>query len=122
MVEKKTPKPKIAKETLAPSLSSVTITDIQEKVMTAIHNQELNKSMDSWLKENEGKRNIGVRDLELLSSIITEYMDSFIMFGYNLEGERVVIQHYQKPKDRDAMMEFLKIVFFKYQNSRDDDD
>ena len=122
MVEKKTPKPKIAKVTLAPSLSSVTITDIQEKVMTAIHNQELNKSMDSWLKENEGRRNIGVRDLELLSSIITEYMDSFIMFGYNLEGERVVIQHYQKPKDRDAMMEFLKIVFFKYQNSRDDDD
>jgi hypothetical protein len=122
MVEKRKSKTKIAKETIAPSLSSVTISEIQEKVMTAVHNQELNKSMDSWLKQNEGRRNIGVRDLELLSSIISEYMDSFIMFGYNLEGERVVIQHYQKPKDRDAMMEFLKIVFFKYQNSRDDDD
>ena len=122
MVEKRKQKTKIARETIAPSLSSVTIPEIQEKVMTAIHNQELNKSMDVWLKQNEGKRNIGVRDLELLSSIISEYMDSFIMFGYNLEGERVVVQHYQKPKDRDAMMEFLKIIFFKYQNSRDDDD
>jgi len=121
MVEKKNRKPKIAKETLTPSLSSITIPEIQEKIMTTIHNQELNKSMDAWLKQNEGQKNVAVRDLELLSSIITEYMDSFIMLGYNLEGERVVIQHYHKPKDRDAMMEFLKIVFFKYQNGEDDE-
>ena len=121
MVDKRKPKTKIAKETVTPSLSSVTIPEIQEKIMTAIHNQELDRSIDTWLKENDSNRKIGIRDLELLSSIITEYMDSFIMFGYNLEGERVVIQHYQKAKDRDAMMEFLKIVFFKYQNERDDD-
>lgn len=116
MVDKKKTKPNTAKETLTQSLSSVTLPDIQEKIMTAINNKELVRSMESWLRENEGRRNVGLRDLELLSSIISEYLDSYILFGYNLEGERIFLQNFPKAKDRDAIMEFLKIVFFKFQN------
>ena len=120
MVEKKT-RSNVLKEALTPSLSGITIPEIQEKVMTAIHNQELDKSIETWLKKTESKKNIGHRDMELLSSIITEYMDSFIIFGYNLEGERVVLQHHRNPKDYDALMELLKMVFFRHQNGGDDD-
>jgi len=119
MVKKK--ETKIAKETLTPSLSSVTLPEVREQVLTAINNKELEQALDQWSKKNEGRQHVGVRDLELLSSIATEYLDTFILFGYNLEGERIIIQHYDKAKDRDAMMEFLKIIFYKYQSDIDDD-
>lgn len=112
------------KNTDIPSLSSsqikTTMTkkeyeDLNKKVFDAINELELQKSLDKWLKENRQHQQIAMRDLGLLKSIITEYLDSFILFGYNLDGERVILQNFSKARDRDALMEFLKIVFIKQQ-------
>ena len=114
----------ISKNTDSPSLSSsqikTTMTkkeyeDLNKKVFDAINELELQKSLDKWLKENRQHQQIVMRDLGLLKSIITEYLDSFILFGYNLDGERVILQNFSKARDRDALMEFLKIVFIKQQ-------
>lgn len=110
----KKPNKKISKETIVSSLSGVSLTEIKERVNASINNRELQKSIEKWLKENEIQESTSIRDIELLSSITSEYLDTFITFGYNIDGERVIIQNYPKPKDRDAMMEFLKIVFAKY--------
>jgi hypothetical protein len=91
------------------------IEDMQKKVFDAINEVELQKSLDKWLKENRQHQQVAMRDLGLLKAIITEYLDSFILFGYNIEGERVILQNFNKAKDRDALMEFLKIVFIKQQ-------
>lgn len=113
-----------SKDTDIPSLSSsqikTTMTkkeyeDLNKKVFDAINELELQKSLDKWLKENRQHQQIVMRDLGLLKSIITEYLDSFILFGYNLDGERVILQNFNKARDRDALMEFLKIVFIKQQ-------
>jgi hypothetical protein len=113
-----------SKNTDIPSLSSsqikATMTkkeyeDLNKKVFDAINELELQKSLDKWLKENRQHQQIAMRDLGLLKSIITEYLDSFILFGYNLDGERVILQNFSKARDRDALMEFLKIVFIKQQ-------
>lgn len=112
---------KSKKTTINPTLSANNqFDDIKEKIHIAINNRELEQSIEKWLKENRQTQNIKVRDLELLSGIITEYLDSYILFGYNMEGERVIIQNYKKAKDRDAMMEFLKIIFYKYQTDLND--
>jgi hypothetical protein len=114
----------ISKNTNSPSLSSspikATMTkkeyeDLNKKVFDAINELELQKSLDKWLKENRQHQQIVMRDLGLLKSIITEYLDSFILFGYSLDGERVILQNFSKARDRDALMEFLKIVFIKQQ-------
>ena len=113
-----------SKNTDIPSLSSSQIKttmkkkeyeDLNKKVFDAINELELQKSLDKWLKENRQHQQIVMRDLGLLKSIITEYLDSFILFGYNLDGERVILQNFSKARDRDALMEFLKIVFIKQQ-------
>jgi hypothetical protein len=104
----------IAKETKTPSLSSANLQNIEEKILTAINNQELQRGIERWIRNNEQKQKENNRDLGLLSGIIGEYLDSYILFGYNLEGERVIIQSQSSPKDRDALMEFLKIVFLKH--------
>jgi tRNA G37 N-methylase Trm5 len=119
-------KKSVSQNTNNPSLSSESIqqkkgmsdADVQElnkKVYAAINNLELQKSLDKFLKENKTQHQTALRDLNLLKSIITEYLDSFILFGYSIDGERVIIQNFEKSKDRDALMEFLKIIFFKQQ-------
>ena len=89
--------------------------EVAEKVYDQINKKELEKSLDKWLKENQNNTSIAMRDLGLLKSIVSEYLDSFIVFGYTLDGERVILQNYQKARDRDAIMEFLKTIFIKQQ-------
>ena len=72
----------------------------------------MENSIDKWLKENKFETKVAIRDLSVLKSVITEYMDTYILFGYNLKGERIIIQHANTPKDRDANMEFLKTIFY----------
>jgi hypothetical protein len=97
-------------------LSQKEIIDIQTKVYEAINNLELQKSLDKWAKDNEANNNITKRDFALLKGIISEYMDCFLIFGYNTRGERIMIQNFNKPRDRDAIMEFLKTIFLKQQH------
>jgi hypothetical protein len=89
--------------------------DIQKKVQDAISNLELQKSIERWLKENKKENAIVIRDLNILKGIISEYLDAFLIFGYNMNGERVIIQNFKNARDRDAIMEFLKTVFIKQQ-------
>lgn len=92
------------------------IEDLQKKVFAAINNLELQKSLDRWLKENESNTAVSRRDFNLLKNSISEYMDCYLLFGYNINGDRVIIQKFNKPRDRDAIMEFLKTIFLKQQH------
>lgn len=111
-------KKQITKNTNTQTLSStgkVEMDQITEKVFDELNKRELEKSLDRWLKVNGDRNAVAMRDLGLLKSIITEYLDTFILFGYNTDGERIILQHYISPKDRDAIMEFLKTIFIKQQ-------
>ena len=86
---------------------------IQNRLHDALNAVELKKSMDKWLKTNEGQNSVMMRDLTILKGVNEEYLNSFILLGYTMEDERVIIQSYRNPKDKDAMMEFLKNVFIQ---------
>ena len=77
---------------------------IENRLYDTLNAVELKKSMDKWLKTNE------------------EYLNSFILLGYTMEDERVIIQSYGTPKDKDALMEFLKNVFIQqcHQNNQEE--
>jgi hypothetical protein len=116
------PKKKAKKEqTIVPSLSSVqtkelALSDIREKVFSSMNNAELERALDTWLRDNHDDNKVSVRDLGILKTQISEYLDAFITFGYNVKGERIVIQHFKNARDRDAIMEFLKTIFIKQQH------
>jgi len=122
-----TNKKRKSKDTNIPSLSSSNVKEqvgmskdeiknLNEKVFAAINNLELQKSLDKWLKDNSQQTQIIKRDMALLKNNVSEYMDSFLLFGYNMEGDRVIIQNFKTAKDRDAVMEFLKTIFLKQQH------
>lgn len=113
----------LKKETVVPSLSAVNVDskEFKDIIDKAMNDRELEKCLDRFLKENETRvENPRIRDLKLLSSMIGEYLDSYIVFGYDTESERIIIQNYKTARDKDAMMEFLRIVFYKYQNEIDE--
>ena len=125
------------KKTSTPSLSSVeSLTnnikidkndsqeELSRKVFDAISNVELQKSIDKWMKENRKENQISMRDLGILKGIVSEYLDTFLIFGYNVNGERIILQNFKNARDRDAIMEFLKTIFLKQQheNFLDSDD
>lgn len=111
------------KNYFVPSLSSsdqqneILSKKVKESVSDVVNDIELQKALDKWIKEHHQDNKIVARDLSLLRSIITEYMDAYILLGYNLEGQRVVIQNYSSAKDKDAMMEFFKNIFIQQQNN-----
>lgn len=112
---KKQPLKTTIMENLSSANNDIVMKEVADKIFGEINKKELEKSLDKWLKENNNKNAIAMRDLGLLKSIITEYLDTFIVFGYNIEGERIILQHYTSAKDRDAIMEFLKTIFIKQQ-------
>lgn len=89
--------------------------EIQNKIFDEINHIELQKSLFQWEKHFKHKQQVARRDLSLLKDTISEYMGSFLLFGYNLEDDRVIIQKFENARDRDAIMEFLKNIFIKQQ-------
>jgi hypothetical protein len=113
MVDNK--KLKKLKEALTQPLSGVPL-DIQTRIQEAIHDRELDESLDKWIKNDTSEKNIKKRDLSILQSVISEYMDSYIIFGYSVDGERVIVESINSAKDHDAMLEFLNLVMDRYHN------
>jgi hypothetical protein len=97
-------------------MSKEEIEALNEKVFTAVNNLELQKSLDRWLRENSNQNQIIKRDISILKNTINEYLDTFLVFGYTMEGERIILQHFNTSKDRDAIVEFLKTIFLKQQH------
>lgn len=124
-MEPKKQKTKNKKQTSISSLSGEEKNDgvnfsslmqIQQKVFDEIDNLELQKSLLDWEKKFKQKQKVGKRDLSMLKDHISEYMNTFLLFGYNLDDDRVIIQKFENARDRDAMMEFLKNIFIRQQN------
>ena len=119
-------KPNLSSSTNVNDLSAssqIEITqNLEQKLYDTLNAVELKKSMDKWLRTAEGKNATIFRDLSILKGINEEYLSSFITLGYTMDGERVVLQSYSCPKDKDALMEFLKNVFMQnHQNSSFDE-
>jgi len=112
---KKQPLKTTIMENLSSTNNEILMKEVADKIFGEVNKKELEKSLDRWLKENNSKTAIAMRDLGLLKAIISEYLDTFIVFGYNIDGERIILQHYTSSKDRDAIMEFLKTIFIKQQ-------
>lgn len=101
----------------ASSGNLISVEEAKEYALEAINNTELQKALDKWIIDHQQEHKILSRDLNLLRSIISEYLDTYIVFGYNLEGDRIVIQNCNTSRDKDALMEFLKNIFIKQQHN-----
>jgi hypothetical protein len=49
-----------------------------------------------------------VKDLEHLDTIAAEFLHTYMILGYDLNGEKVAIMHAKTPHDKDALVEHLR--------------
>lgn len=76
-------------------------------------------------------RKINERNVKFMHNTLSEYLDSFVIFGYDLTGRRVIVQHTHKQGDVDSMQKYLEhavnsnVLYANYasqQAARDPDD
>ena len=60
-----------------------------------------------------------LRDLEHLDNIAQEFLKTFIILGYDINGEKVHIFHADTPHDRDALVEHLRTTLINIVNNND---
>ena len=58
-----------------------------------------------------------VKDLEHLDHIAEEFLKTYIILGYDLNGEKVSIMHATNPHDKDALIEHLRTTLLGFINN-----
>lgn len=58
-----------------------------------------------------------VKDLEHLDRIAEEYLGTYMILGYDINGEKVSIMHANNPHDRDALVEHLRTTLLEILNN-----
>lgn len=75
---------------------------------TKLQVEEVIKQAFLRFYDNATLKQYKVKDLEQLDTVITEYLNTFMLLGYDINGEKVVIMHATNPHDRDALVEHLR--------------
>ena len=63
-------------------------------------------------------KKIKVKELHHLSTIAGEYLNCFIMIGYSLQDEKVVLLNMPSPKDEAALIDLLRSTFLDLASDR----
>lgn len=59
-----------------------------------------------------------VKDLEHLDAMVSEFLKTFIILGYDLNGEKVFVMHATNPHDKDALVEHLRTTLLGIINAQ----
>lgn len=59
-----------------------------------------------------------VKDLEHLDCVVSEFLKTFMVLGYDLNGEKVFIMHATNPHDKDALIEHLRTTLLGIINAQ----
>lgn len=59
-----------------------------------------------------------VKDLEHLDTMVSEFLKTFMILGYDLNGEKVFVMHATNPHDKDALVEHLRTTLLGIINAQ----
>lgn len=88
------------------------------KVVTSAHMETLIKSALHRHIENKNQlKTERTGDLNHLNGIISEYLDCFIVIGYDMANSQVNFIHAKDQKDSDALSSAINRFFYQAQNN-----
>jgi hypothetical protein len=113
--KKKSVKKRASKKSISTKLSA---TDIEQGVPIEknLHVEDVIKQAFLRFYDNASIRGSKVKDLEHLDVITQEYLNSYMILGYDINGEKVSIMHAETPHDRDALVEHLRTTLLSFLN------
>jgi hypothetical protein len=91
----------------------------REEEDTALQVEEVIKQAFMRFYDNVNIKQEKIKDLEHLDHIAEEYLQSYMILGYDFNGEKIVITHADNPHDRDALIEHLRTTLLNIVNKED---
>ena len=86
------------------SLVELDLPSLIEKVLQDEHIQdEIHIEATKRLNTEESIKSV--------KAILSEYFDSFMVLGYDVDGDRLIVKHTKTDRDDDSMLEMLRYVF-----------
>ena len=95
-----------AEETQLPKAEQINIDQLFAQALMRHKNEVL---VDKKLK---------VKELHHLASIADEYLNCFILMGYSLQDEKVLLLNMPSPKDEAALIDLLRSTFLELASDR----
>lgn len=80
--------------------------------------QEVIKNAFLRFYDNAQLRQYKVKDLEHLDTMVSEFLNVFMILGYDMNGEKVFIMHATNPHDKDALVEHLRTTLLGIINAQ----
>ena len=106
--KKKPVKRRSSKKSESAKLSAADINQELIPLEKNLHVEDVIKQAFLRFYDNASVKSSKVKDLEHLDLITEEYLKSYMILGYDLNGEKVSIMHAENPHDRDALVEHLR--------------
>ena len=106
--KKKPVKRRSSKKSESAKLSAADIKQKIDPLEKNLHVEDVIKQAFLRFYDNASVKSSKVKDLEHLDHIAEEYLKSYMILGYDLNGEKVSIMHAENPHDRDALVEHLR--------------
>lgn len=88
------------------ALEAVEKNILPEKQLAQV--EEVIKNAFLRFYDNATLKQYKVKDLEHLDTVVSEFLKTFMVLGYDLNGEKVFIMHATNPHDKDALVEHLR--------------
>ena len=85
------------------------INDVMQKMMQQ-------ESIKEFIHKEAIKRLDTEEEIKNLTAILTEFFSTFIVLGYGVDGNRIVIKHTKTDRDEDSIVEVLRYVFMRIIN------
>lgn len=76
-------------------------------------NEILNDATKAEVNKTVTKRIDSEEVIIRIKAILSEYFDSFMLMGYDVNGKRVVLRHAKTNKDEDSLMEMIRYIFIR---------
>jgi hypothetical protein len=113
--KKKPLKKRASKKSISTKLSAA---DVEQKIPVEknLHVEDVIKQAFLRFYDNASIRGSKVKDLEHLDTITQEYLNSYMILGYDINGEKVSIMHAENSHDRDALVEHLRTTLLNFLN------
>ena len=70
--------------------------------------ESFQRAMKHFAYRQQKEGNIMVRDMTILESVVGEYLNSFLIIGYDMDGEKISITHAENTQDYDSIVEHAR--------------
>ena len=112
--KKNTSVPRKKKNILPPTKSKQKVQGVLQQSINDVIEQAF---MRFYTAENTKRHKL--KDLYHLDTIVEEYLQSYMILGYDINGEKVCITHAKTPAERDSLIEHLRTTFIGIMNGLD---